>query len=558
MAKNHISQQDTDPTQNTDLGGISIGQNAMAMSSINDAFREQSAQNADFYDDLGGTGTVGGTADAITLTSAMPALATGNIINFFAGADNTGAATINVNGLGAKAIRKISSGSDVDVAAGDILNAGFYQLVYDAAANSAAGAWILTNPTAAGSGDSWGDAVDADIVPDADGTRDLGATATRFAETYTNALFVTNNITVGGTVDGRDLASDGSKLDLIEASADVTDATNVDAAGAVMEADYNANTILAATSDDTPTALTVAEQTLVGRITGGNIAALTSTQVRTLINVENGADVTDEANVTDALDGATLTDVGTPAAGDLILLQDADDANNLKVAQFSTFGGAGSGDAWSDAVDADIVPDADGTRDLGATATRFAETYTDALFVTNNITVGGTVDGRDLASDGSKLDLIEANADVTDTANVTSAGAVMDSEVTNLALIKAVTTAADATWEAGVSTTAAIPTPANIAAAIAALESGGGGSTTYGDVGTYAFMLDDNSNVSARAPGSTLAGSSLKPSAVLPDQSGTGQPDNQTAPSGTWRLMGGYSDDTADNDYILSLWLRIS
>lgn len=37
----------------------------------------------------------------------------------------------------------------------------------------------------------------------------------------------------------------------------------------------------------------------------------------------------------------------------------------------------------------------------------------------------------------TKLDGIEANADVTDTANVTSAGALMDSEVTNLADVKA-------------------------------------------------------------------------------------------------------------------------
>lgn len=42
------------------------------------------------------------------------------------------------------------------------------------------------------------------------------------------------NVTVSGTVDGRDVASDGTKLDGIEASADVTDATNVAAAGALM------------------------------------------------------------------------------------------------------------------------------------------------------------------------------------------------------------------------------------------------------------------------------------------------------------------------------------
>lgn len=41
----------------------------------------------------------------------------------------------------------------------------------------------------------------------------------------------------------------------------------------------------------------------------------------------------------------------------------------------------------------------------------------------------GNIDGRDISVDGAKLDTIEPNADVTDTANVTAAGALMDSEV---------------------------------------------------------------------------------------------------------------------------------
>lgn len=57
----------------------------------------------------------------------------------------------------------------------------------------------------------------------------------------------------------------------------------------VAKALFDANTILAANADNTPLALTIAEQRLVGRITGGNIAALTAAQIRTLINVENGA-----------------------------------------------------------------------------------------------------------------------------------------------------------------------------------------------------------------------------------------------------------------------------
>ena len=45
----------------------------------------------------------------------------------------------------------------------------------------------------------------------------------------------TGAITTNSTIDGRDVATDGTKLDGIEASADVTDATNVTAAGALMD-----------------------------------------------------------------------------------------------------------------------------------------------------------------------------------------------------------------------------------------------------------------------------------------------------------------------------------
>ena len=45
-----------------------------------------------------------------------------------------------------------------------------------------------------------------------------------------------NNLAVAGTVDGRDVGADGTKLNTIETNADVTDATNVTAAGALMKA----------------------------------------------------------------------------------------------------------------------------------------------------------------------------------------------------------------------------------------------------------------------------------------------------------------------------------
>jgi hypothetical protein len=72
-------------------------------------------------------------------------------------------------------------------------------------------------------------------------------------------------------------------------------------AASLLKGAFNANTIMKADSDDTPVPLTVAASTIVGRTAAGSIAALTATQVRTIINVEDGADVTDAGNVGTAL-----------------------------------------------------------------------------------------------------------------------------------------------------------------------------------------------------------------------------------------------------------------
>ena len=64
-------------------------------------------------------------------------------------------------------------------------------------------------------------------------------------------------------------------------------------------------------------------------------------------------------------------------------------------------------------------------------------TISAGAYVYGSLTVSGTVDGRDVSADGTKLDGVEAGADITDTANVTSAGALMDSELTDIASVKA-------------------------------------------------------------------------------------------------------------------------
>ena len=95
------------------------------------------------------------------------------------------------------------------------------------------------------------------------------------------------------------------------------------------------------------------------------------------------------------------------------------------------------------------------------TANRLSTSST-GVTVSGSIAVSGTVDGRDIATDGTKLDTVETNADVTDTTNVTAAGALMDSEVTNLAQVKAFDTSDYATAAQGTTADSALQSGDNI------------------------------------------------------------------------------------------------
>ena len=94
------------------------------------------------------------------------------------------------------------------------------------------------------------------------------------------------------------------------------------------------------------------------------------------------------------------------------------------------------------------------------TATGFVSITGDTMtgdLTVPNVIVSGNVDGRDVSSDGTKLDTVETNADVTDTANVTAAGALMDSELTSEASVKALdqgVATTDSPTFAGLTTTA--------------------------------------------------------------------------------------------------------
>jgi hypothetical protein len=75
------------------------------------------------------TATGSSNAYALTLTTNITAYAANQLFFFRANHDNTGVATLNVNGLGAKTIKKVDGA--VDLIAGDIKNGQFVAVLYD-------------------------------------------------------------------------------------------------------------------------------------------------------------------------------------------------------------------------------------------------------------------------------------------------------------------------------------------------------------------------------------------------------------------------------------------
>ena len=122
-----------------------------APSTVNGSAREMMARVAEYLGDNGGALTAGGTANALTVTanSAFTAYANGLVLALRIATDNSAAATLNVNGLGAKAIQKMVAAGESALTGGELQATGIYILMYQSALNSAAGAWLVLNPTPA-------------------------------------------------------------------------------------------------------------------------------------------------------------------------------------------------------------------------------------------------------------------------------------------------------------------------------------------------------------------------------------------------------------------------
>jgi hypothetical protein len=123
---------------------------------------------------------------------------------------------------------------------------------------------------------------------------------------------------------GTFLSADESKLDGIEASADVTDATNVTAAGALMDSEVTNLAFVKALAKGISDGNVLTANDVVAdddflRINGTEVEGLTVAEVLTALNVEAAADVTDTANVVAALTAGTNVTIsagGTIASTD--------------------------------------------------------------------------------------------------------------------------------------------------------------------------------------------------------------------------------------------------
>jgi len=163
--------------------------------------------------DLGNTGTRFASAfiDDLTLTNALPLAQGGTAATTASGARTS-------LGLGSLATASTINNSDWSGTDLSLANGGTGASLVDPNADrilfwdDSAGAMTFltagTNLTISGttinastSGDAWGDAVDAAIIPDTNATRDLGSTGTRFADAFITTLTLTNDLPVtdGGT-----------------------------------------------------------------------------------------------------------------------------------------------------------------------------------------------------------------------------------------------------------------------------------------------------------------------------------------------------------------------
>lgn len=168
---------------------------------------------------------------------------------------------------------------------------------------------------------------------------------------------VTDEANVTDALDGANLsnvpAATGDKI-LIQDASDSDNLKTVTSFGTDFLEDGSVTEPKIATNAVTfPKMQNISTDSFLGRDTAGSgsVKELSASTARGVLNVEDGADVTDETNVVSSLDGASIPST-TVAGGDKVLLQDISDSENIKVATAQEIAdlGAGGGAVFSGAL----------------------------------------------------------------------------------------------------------------------------------------------------------------------------------------------------------------
>jgi hypothetical protein len=220
------------------------------------------------------------------------------------------------------------------------------------------------------------------------------------------------------------------------------------------------------------------------------------------------------------------------SADDILIIDNADSSKATKRIAISTLPG-GSGTVTSVTATTPLVSTGGTTPSISLTAVPIALGGTGVTTgltgylplaggaMTGPITTSSTFAGRNVATDGTKLDGVEALADVTDVANVTAAGALMESAITNVAQVKSFDSSDYATAAQGTLATNALPLAggtmtgpitmsANINMSNTSVDGGGGSSSTISNM----YSVTGNQIISAST--------TLTPSSIMAWDTGTG------------------------------------
>ena len=220
----------------------------------------------------------------------------------------------------------------------------------------------------------------------------------------------TNKFTVASASGNTAIAGTLAVTDASTFTGAVTASSNMDVTGNVgIDGDFDINTDKFTVASSTGNTVIAGTLDVTGDVTVANIDA-TTLDVSGAVGLDGNLDVGTDKFTVNATNG------NTAVAGTLAVTGNQTNTGDLTVNGNTTLGDAATDTVTFTAdVASNIIPDADGTRDLGDTSNYWANLYADAVTTTADVAVGGdlTITGN-LTVDGTTTTLNTATLEVED------------------------------------------------------------------------------------------------------------------------------------------------